>query len=305
MNFDDWFGKEYPLYADASTKEALRKAWNAARSTPASETGERINPSKDTESPPSVEEYEYDFRGEVPILRTPAEIAEGHRLIPVAILNALARGNQDGMAWVRVVLGIPADTRPGNVPGASLLAEAKTLAEYWLRSGRESESSGEAFICAENSANVWKNSAYALAAKLASTPNSAIGAGSDDLWAMVRLAAEGSDWKRDGGESLVEWALRTLTRAGSKTPKQVKAEHHEMLRWEKSGIWNRDLLVHDVLDELEAMRRGVAITYQTPGDDPLRKLRRELASREKMLARIAQIDAELPNSTDSRGDHGS
>lgn len=30
------------------------------------------------------------------------------------------------------------------------------------------------------------------------------------LWATVRLCAEGSGWKRDAGESLVDWANRTL-----------------------------------------------------------------------------------------------
>lgn len=34
----------------------------------------------------------------------------------------------------------------------------------------------------------------------------------EDLWTVVRLAAEGSDWKRDSGESLTAWAQRTLKR---------------------------------------------------------------------------------------------
>lgn len=34
-------------------------------------------------------------------------VPEGSRLIPVAILNAIYRGEPDGMAWVRIVLGIP------------------------------------------------------------------------------------------------------------------------------------------------------------------------------------------------------
>lgn len=32
----------------------------------------------------------------------------------------------------------------------------------------------------------------------------------EDLWTAVRLAAEGSDWKRDQGETLTAWAQRTL-----------------------------------------------------------------------------------------------
>ena len=33
----------------------------------------------------------------------------------------------------------------------------------------------------------------------------------EDLWIAVRLAAEGSDWKRDSGETLVAWAQRKLS----------------------------------------------------------------------------------------------
>ena len=51
-------------------------------------------------------------------------------------------------------------------PGAYLLEDILALAEYWLKGGRESENSGEAFMCAENSANVWKNAAYDFAEKL-------------------------------------------------------------------------------------------------------------------------------------------
>lgn len=32
----------------------------------------------------------------------------------------------------------------------------------------------------------------------------------EDLWTVVRLAAEGSDWKRDQGETLSAWAQRKL-----------------------------------------------------------------------------------------------
>ena len=32
----------------------------------------------------------------------------------------------------------------------------------------------------------------------------------EDLWTVVRRAAEGTDWKRDEGESLTAWAQRTL-----------------------------------------------------------------------------------------------
>lgn len=34
----------------------------------------------------------------------------------------------------------------------------------------------------------------------------------EDLWTVVRLAAEGSDWKRDQGETLSAWAQRRLLR---------------------------------------------------------------------------------------------
>jgi hypothetical protein len=36
-----------------------------------------------------------------------------------------------------------------------------------------------------------------------------------DLWVAVRLMAEGSDWKRDQGETLTAWAQRTLSKARS------------------------------------------------------------------------------------------
>lgn len=51
-------------------------------------------------------------------------------------------------------------------PGAELLDAAADLATYWLEGGRKAENSGEAFLCAENSANVWKNAAYAMAERL-------------------------------------------------------------------------------------------------------------------------------------------
>lgn len=47
------------------------------------------------------------------------------------------------------------------------LEETLTLAEYWMRAGRNVENSGEAFMGAENSANVWKNAAYAKATRVA------------------------------------------------------------------------------------------------------------------------------------------
>lgn len=31
-----------------------------------------------------------------------------------------------------------------------------------------------------------------------------------DLWSAVRLLAEGSDWKRDEGETLQAWAIRMI-----------------------------------------------------------------------------------------------
>lgn len=42
----------------------------------------------------------------------------------------------------------------------------------------------------------------------------------EDLWTVVRLAAEGSDWKRDEGEPLVGWAQRTLLKRGADVPRQ-------------------------------------------------------------------------------------
>lgn len=51
--------------------------------------------------------------------------------------------------------------------GAEKLDEAAALASYWMDGGRKAENSGEAFLCAENSANVWKNAAYAMAEQVA------------------------------------------------------------------------------------------------------------------------------------------
>lgn len=93
-----------------------------------------------------------------------APIPEGHKLIPTGILKALAAGDQDGMAWVRVVLGIPA-VAAGDAPGAESLAESRALAEYWMKGAYNAESRAEAQISAENSANVWRNAAYAMARK--------------------------------------------------------------------------------------------------------------------------------------------
>lgn len=53
------------------------------------------------------------------------------------------------------------------------------------------------------------------------------------LWSLVRLKAEGSDWRRDQGETIVEWAARSLfksapsERAQWKEPERVRypADH--------------------------------------------------------------------------------
>lgn len=37
----------------------------------------------------------------------------------------------------------------------------------------------------------------------------------EEIWSSVRLLAEGSDWKRDQGETLGEWAWRTIKKAQS------------------------------------------------------------------------------------------
>lgn len=50
---------------------------------------------------------------------------------------------------------------------ADMLAQARALAEYWLKGSHNADSRAEAQICAENSANVWKNAAYAMARRCA------------------------------------------------------------------------------------------------------------------------------------------
>lgn len=87
----------------------------------------------------------------------------------------------------------------------------------------------------------------------------------------------------------------------TKTSEQLEAERVNCLKWERDGLWYRDLIVLDVLDELEALRRGVAITYPTPADDPVLKLRRETQRRERLLDRIAMIDAELAKVSATEG----
>jgi hypothetical protein len=52
------------------------------------------------------------------------------------------------------------------------------------------------------------------------------------LWHVVRLAAEGSDWKRDAGESLAAWAERTLAKRHSEAV-QRDAEHYQMSSTER------------------------------------------------------------------------
>lgn len=75
---------------------------------------------------------------------TAIELPEGHRLIPLAILKALWRGEPDAMRWVRVVLGILDDGTPssaGRTTSAAsrvdaLLAEIDApmgLSESWHR----------------------------------------------------------------------------------------------------------------------------------------------------------------------------
>jgi len=48
-----------------------------------------------------------------------------------------------------------------------------------------------------------------------------------EMWQRVRIQAEGDpDWKRDQGEPLVEWALRTL-KLGQKTRRKEEEDYHD------------------------------------------------------------------------------
>lgn len=42
------------------------------------------------------------------------------------------------------------------------------------------------------------------------------------LWTELRILAEGSDWKRDSGESFEDWVLRTMKK-GMKVKEEGKS----------------------------------------------------------------------------------
>lgn len=83
------------------------------------------------------------------------------------------------------------------------------------------------------------------------------------LWHVVRLAAEVSDWKRDEGESLAEWAERTLAKRPTEADQRDAARYRWLRAQEHVDIaacWlvKGDADTPEQLDEAidDAMRRS-------------------------------------------------
>jgi hypothetical protein len=107
--------------------------------------------------------------------------------------------------------------------------------------------------------------------------------------AEAHKALDVYDVARGAGGHSVRYRIGLLVEAlQSATTPQQEAERRAMDAWDKSGI-EYDLTVHRVLDELEALRRGVGTTYQTPADDPVRELRHRVPPRGTLLALLAGV----------------
>lgn len=114
--------------------------------------------------------------------------------------------------------------KPTPRPGAYLLESTAMHAEYWLKGGREIPDRAEAIMAVEQSANAWKNVAYALAEKLhfagydptrgcvPSTPSSTGTLTFEDYWKSI-----GRPDYSPSARSVIEDAFRTGQRTRSAT----------------------------------------------------------------------------------------
>lgn len=88
-----------------------------------------------------------------------------------------------------------------------------------------------------------------------------------DLWTAVRLMAEGSDWRRDQGETLTAWAQRKLRASqpegGDITPKVQDLIFAARRVWKKYGHdeagiesdWTEWVDLRDALEALSTPQR--------------------------------------------------
>ena len=71
--------------------------------------------------------------------------------------------------------------------------------------------------------------------------------------AAARVLAEGSDWKRDSGETLEAWATRTL-KAGKRVKEEAKPHLEQLSR----------LLSHLTIGSCTCMTKTPELLYHTP-----------------------------------------
>ena len=118
----------------------------------------------------------------------------------------------------------------------------------------------------------------------------------EDLWTVVRLAAEGSDWKRDQGETLSAWAQRRLARPESHTH-WLEDELVEVMRIVAPGMVGRQpdeityaMLITAIRRLMEADEVRYEALLERWTDKELEKLRAAVDSLSSVNCWFAEYD---------------
>lgn len=101
------------------------------------------------------------------LMRLRVKVIDADRM--AAIIDDMVRGRhldaRSKLSDARLDYGQPFNPT-GMRQGAEMLATTRMNADYWLTAGRDTPDCAEAVLAVEQSANAWKNAAYALAEKL-------------------------------------------------------------------------------------------------------------------------------------------
>lgn len=112
-----------------------------------------------------------DRTDDIELMRLRVRVIDADRM--AAIIDEMVRARhldpRSKLADARLDYGQPFNP-VGMREGAPMLASTALNADYWLKAGRDTADRDEAVLAVEQSANAWRNAAYALAEKLSRTP---------------------------------------------------------------------------------------------------------------------------------------
>lgn len=112
-----------------------------------------------------------DRTDNIELMRLRVKVIDADRM--AAIIDEMVRGRhldaRSKLSDARLDYGQPFNPA-GMREGAPMLASTALNADYWLKAGRDTADRDEAVLAVEQSANAWRNAAYALAEKLSRTP---------------------------------------------------------------------------------------------------------------------------------------